>query len=322
MTAQLLELAQHYYKKYGVEISSADQFRRLYDGYAHQRELSVLDAVAATAAVNALFLSDQIDQSAITPQMRDAFGLAFPNRSIENLNGLSPESAKGWLGAWKGKLFEVEVRDRLNDGGRVGDIQLGLGQVAELADIPIQPGWDLQILNGDRSVATDLQLKATTSLSYVKRAIEENPDIDILATEEVASKMSEEIFNSGISNTELEAQVEKPMEELLDSPLEQTAEAVLPGLPFVLIATTEGRKVLMGRQTFQLALSRSVQRGVKTTAAAGAGALAILVGAGVISLPAAFASRMSIDRFTVYKGLSSRLESDIHSLRNLREGTL
>ena len=104
------------------------------------------------------------------------------------------------------------------------------------------------------------------------------------------------VFPSGSSNADVEAQVAAPMEELLDSPLEEFAEMVLPGLPFVLIAATEGRKVLMGRQAFQEAVNRSLERATKTGAAIGVGAVAVLAGAGVVSLPATFLTRMGIDR--------------------------
>ena len=97
--------------------------------------------------------------------------------------------SKGFLSAWKGKYFEVLVRDELNAGEWVGDIHLEPGQTALLAESAIQPGWDLQIINSDGSVAQELQLKATESLSYVKEALERYPDIGVLTTDEV--------FNAG-----------------------------------------------------------------------------------------------------------------------------
>jgi hypothetical protein len=39
--------------------------------------------------------------------------------------------------------------------------------------------------NADGSVAQELQLKATQSLSYVKEALERYPDIQVLATDDV-----------------------------------------------------------------------------------------------------------------------------------------
>lgn len=55
----------------------------------------------------------------------------------------------------------------------MGDIHLEPGQVAALAESATQPGWDLQILNADGTVAGELQLKATDSLSKEKSKYEE-----------------------------------------------------------------------------------------------------------------------------------------------------
>ena len=53
---------------------------------------------------------------------------------------------------------------------------------------PSQPGWDIQILNADGTVDQVLQAKATESVSYVKEALEKYPDIEIVTTEEVATR--------------------------------------------------------------------------------------------------------------------------------------
>ena len=242
MGSDLARLAAHYSERHGDDVRSRESLHALYDDYVKERESSVLDAVAVTVALNGILFRDQIDASAITPQLREAFELAFPNSSIDDLNRLSPESARGWLHAWKGKLFEVEVKDRLNDGQGVGDLQLGPGQQAVLADSPTQPGWDLRIVSEDGSEPSLFRLKATENLSLIRRAQERYPDIEVLATDEAASKMADTVVNSGISDAGLEAQVAAPTEDILDTPVEEFAETVLPGLPFVLIATTEGQK--------------------------------------------------------------------------------
>ena len=100
------------------------------------------------------------------------------------------------------------------------------------------------------------------------------------------------------------------MAEVWDGPVEEFVEQVLPVLPFVIIATTEGTRVLLGKQQFQVALNRATQRGVKSVAAIGAGALMALMGVGVFSLPATFLTRLGIDRFHLLTQLGRKLESD------------
>ena len=276
-----------------------------------------MNAAASAAAVNAIFLSDQIDMSQVTPEMQEAFSLAYPNVDLSSLAGRSPDEIEGFISAWKGKLFEVCVRDELNAGERVGDIHLELGQTASLAESATQPGWDLQILNADGSLAQDLQLKATESLSYVKEALERYPDIDVLATDEVGA-VAENILSSGFSNEALEKTIRAPMEDLLDGPIEELFENVLPGLPFVLIAVGEGRKVLMGRKSFGIAMQDGWSRVVKSGAAIGVGALVVFLDGGLLSIPASFLTHMGIDRYQIMGRSIANLDRRLESLRNLQ----
>ena len=85
----------------------------------------------------------------------------------------------------KGKYFEVLVRDRLNAGESVGELQLQPGQVATLVESPTQPGIDLLIKNEDGSTDELLQLKASESLGYVRRAFDRYPDIRVVTPSEV-----------------------------------------------------------------------------------------------------------------------------------------
>jgi hypothetical protein len=250
--------------------------------------------------------------------MSEAFRLTFPNKSIEDMNSASPESARGWLSAWKGKLFEVEVRDRFNAGETIGDLKPEPGQYARLFLSPTHPGSDLEILNADGTIANELQLKATELIRPIREALEKYPDINILTTSEVAVKLPDTVLDSGISESRLEESLSKPLDDLLDTPTEELAETVLPGLPFVVIVTTEGRKVLAGRQTVQKAVNRSVERGMKSGVAFGVGyTLAALTGAGIVSLSATFAARIGINRYQILKALFDRLETDIQTIQTL-----
>ena len=182
--------------------------------------------------------------------MQQTFELQFQNKTIGNLNGLAPKTVKGWLSAWKGKLFEVIVSDKLNAGEKVGDIKLGAGQLDKLAESPTQPGWDLRIFNSDGTVAGELQFKATDSLGYASKALSRYLDISVIATDESADQIQDDLIRgSGISNIGLETTVAIPIEDLLDSPLEEFAETILPGTPLIIMTTMAGRKILIGRHT-------------------------------------------------------------------------
>lgn len=317
MDREIVHLANNYKKSRNFSGKAADAISTLYQHYIKKHSSALLDSAAAAAALHGIFLADQIDFSRVTPQMEEAFRLAYPNVDFSSLADRSPEEIEGFLTAWKGKYFEVLVRDDLNAGEWVGDIHLEPGQVAQLAENSTQPGWDLQILNSDGTVASQLQLKATESLSYVKDALERYPDIQVLTTDEVTipEELADKILSSGLSDQSLEKAVAEPMASLFDSPLENIVEGVLPGLPFVIIAVGETGKVLMGKKSFQAALGNGIERAAKTGAAIGVGWVVLLMDGGIISLPATFFTRFGIDRYQIFGRLAKDVEQSTENIR-------
>ncbi|GAA4292556.1 hypothetical protein [Aestuariibaculum suncheonense] len=258
------------HKKYAnVDVNSLNS---IYDKYIKRRQDSLTDSIASATAIGSIFLADKIDYASLTPRMKEAFSISFPNKNLDELENLDSEQLTGIISNWKGKLFEIEVRDKLNNGELVGDIQLETGQYAVIADELNQPGWDLEIFNADGTVAEALQLKATNSLSYINEAFEKYPDIDIISTLEI-SEFNEDLINSNITLEDLEAELHEPLEALNDSFGEDIIESIIPGLPFLIISLSEGRKVFIGQQTTDKAVERVIDRGVKTGVSMGAGAL-------------------------------------------------
>lgn len=162
-------------------------FNKLAKRYIEGRNKTYLEAAACSAAIAGLNFDSGFDPGSLSPELTESFRLAFPNLDINSVSSYSGEQLDGLLQAWKGKLFEVSVRNRLNSGEWVGDYHLENGQHAELAASANQPGWDLQILNDDGSVAELVQLKATNYVSYVESALNRYPGYDVLATSELAN---------------------------------------------------------------------------------------------------------------------------------------
>ena len=292
------------------------------DQYRERTEQSLLDAAAAAFSLNSILTADAIDYDAVTPQMREAFSLAFPNDVLEDrLSALDVHDVRGLAGFmsnWRGKYFEVIVRDELNAHGQVGDLILQEGQTAVLASDLSQPGWDLQILSDSGVPVTELQLKATDSLEYVRTALERYPDIDIGSTDEIADALADtSIIASGVENADLSYDLSGPLEHALDTPLQDAIEAFSVGLPVLLIAGTEGTMWLMGRSTFSKAVSRSVDRAVKTGTAMAVGSIVALAGAGVLSLPATVATRLAFSRHAVFSNLRNHIHTNIDMLRSI-----
>lgn len=268
----LNNLAEHYEDHYGR--SSFDDLRALAGDYVKARGISILDAAAIGLAFDVVFSEDVFDLAKITPEMATAWSLAYPHVPIESLAGRSAEELAGAISGWKGKLFEVEVERRLNNGEWVGDLHLEPGQHVQLAGSATQPGWDLQIFDSDGQVADAIQLKATESVSYVHHALERYPDTPILATHEVAAKMAHEgVLDSGILNDHLTDSVN---DHLSDATSDALGDGIIGTMPISIILATEGYKVLSGKKSVDDALSSGGDRLAKG-AVAGVVAAAVSV---------------------------------------------
>ena len=226
-----------------------------------QQEILDIAAVAADVSVDSILNLGLEPES--DPLVMRAFRLQYPNVAPESLVDSSDDRLEGLANGIKGKYFEVLVEDRLNNGESLGELTLGPGQVARLAESPTQEDWDLEIVStDDGSVVEALQLKATTSMSYVSRALTDNPDIRVAVPPEIDG-VAEEILKTDISDEHMEEVVHSHMGELSEDAvtdaLHQSAEWVfdaVPLIPAVLVAATEGRSVLLGRSSIEDSLRR------------------------------------------------------------------
>ena len=76
------------------------------------------------------------------------------------------------------------------------------------------PDSDVMLIDEDTGKIDYIQLKATDDMTYVTNAIEQNPDIHMVTTQEMAQRLG--IESSGMSNSELKVQVEHTLSELSD----------------------------------------------------------------------------------------------------------
>ena len=280
-------------------------------------ERQVLDIAALAADVSLDRITNLGLEPNVDPQFLEAVQLS--GVSMDTLAGL-PAQQDGALSAIKGKYFEVLLRDHLNAGERLGELQLEPGQVAKLAESSTQPGWDLVIANEDGSVAEEIQAKATDSLGYVKEALEKYPDIRVATTSEI-DDTSDEILGTGISNQQLEsvtkAQLDEHSEGMAEDLLDKGAEAALDSIPFVAVAMTgvmEGRNLLMGRSTFRESLRTGANRIGRATVY---DAIGTLLGPTGVAIPAVIGLRMAEARVSGRIGLGDHLESKTEDLRRL-----
>lgn len=274
-----------------------------------ERRVSNEDYVDA-AMIGSLSVADvlagKISESEIPPEVIESYHLQYPNQDgfvegVRSLHG-DPEALRGLISGVKGKLFEIKFLDHLNDGG------LPAGWTAELASSANQPGWDVLIRDADGTIHSEVQLKATQSVEYVREALERYPDFEIGVTHEVYTQLAADpalapmVFDSGESLGTLDHVVSASVDEA----------AIHFGLLSVEIAVAFAvvQNFLAyrnGRTTLLKALKNVGVRGVLVLIARGAAfGAATATGAPLVAVPVAAGVRILCGR--VMRNLDRRRE--------------
>lgn len=130
---------------------------------------------------------------------------------------------QGHAGNIKGILFEQEYVEALNSAGIA----------ASLFEATNHPGTDVMVFGGLDSI-TEIQLKASDSVSYVTAAMQEDPGIAFAVTSEVAAQIgSHLVIDSGIENAALESAIADTLFEETMSPIGMfSLVRLLFGIPF------------------------------------------------------------------------------------------
>ncbi len=192
---------------------SSDQMNKLQDlvryqgGYYRElcRERKRLDMLSLGGESLATLLAG----AAIPDAIQAAYEAAYPAKAAvdnltDQLNALDGNELTGLLAGIKGKLFEQQYVEYLNDGNLLD------GYTAQIAEVANQPGWDIAISGPNQGLVEVIQAKATDSVGYVVAALEKNPQIDVVTTDEVYSQLvmsgvsDSMVTNSGITNASLE----------------------------------------------------------------------------------------------------------------------
>jgi len=310
-STRLLHLAGRYAR--AGELPAGEAFQRAFARYLKVNRETLVDIAVAVAAAH-------IPQGAapgdVDPLLLKAIHDTNPSLGDVHLFSLDGDALQGAVNTAKGKYFEYLVVEKLNHGEQVGPLLLHAGQKALLAESMTQPGWDLSIVDAHGVPVDYLQLKATDSVGYIRSALERYPDIQILATGEVAD--SGMVMDSGISDHALRAHVGAAIDMTDISLTESFLDHFNPLLPLSAMALYEGYRLVIGAQSmdaFKMALARRSQRMVATQVI---GATVYALGGGYASIPAAFAGGLWFDRTINQAALTSAFCSHRDKLLSLR----
>lgn len=283
-----------------------------------EREVMEVAAIATDVSLDRvvnLGLEPEAD-----PSFEEAFTLQYPNVDIESLSTATEERLNGLANGVKGKYFEIRVRDRLNAGERVGELELQPGQTARLAESSTQSGWDLRIEGEDGSTDELLQIKATESLGYVKRALVEHPDIRVVVPSEVDDS-ADDILGTDISHRELDDFTQAEIGELSEDFSHEATEMAFDSIPYVSMIATgviEGRNVLTGRSTLRESFTRGAKRMRRVGVYNALGAVLAPTGVGV---PVVIGMRVAEGRLSKRIALGDHLESRTREMDRLTMST-
>lgn len=141
---------------------------------------------------------------------------ATPSEIINYFETLDSKLMQGHISNIKGIVFEQEVVNSLNE----HNIN------AALFDYTNHPKSDIAIIDDDGEIIAEFQLKATDSAAYIRQTLEENPDIPIITTSEIAQHFDNEtmIIDSGISNANL---TELVTNQLIDSDTSEYGKQII-----------------------------------------------------------------------------------------------
>jgi hypothetical protein len=257
-----------------------------------------VDAAVIGGVGIADILTGKVAEWQIPSDVIEAFHAQYPQHGatfVEAVNDLSskPDELAGLISGIKGKLFEIDYVDWLNDG------HLPSGWTAELAQTANNPGWDIAIHDRLGHVAELLQLKATESVAYVKEAIAAHPDIDVVVPHDIYERLSDhpELFGHIVdghqSATDLTGQVSSAAEHA-DGVGDQIHFPVVAPILAVGFATHQNwKRYRAGRITLNQMLQNVGERSLLAVIATGTGwAVGALCDATGVGIPVSMSVRL------------------------------
>ena len=301
----------------------------------YQREVLELAAIAADGVQNAWDLGLEPD---LDPQVWEAFQLQYPNETIDYLRdsistSANPEGTiEGWERGIRGKYFEVLVRDELRAGENVGDIKLGPGEDAILAESSTQKGWDISIVDEDGNSIREVSLKAVKDFDGIEEALERYPQYEVMTT---SDHESEAIANEMVSTTDHQredltemvmGQIDEATEGVAEDIAEQALEVAFDAIPFaslLIIPSTEIWKMRSNGHSVKEALRRSKSRLGRAGVYSAIEAAVNSTPAAPVSVPITMALRLTQTRIGQRVALDNYLEEKTHEiLREIEQGRL
>jgi len=292
--------------KYAIPVneSNPDTLADVVRKYQEFKQTNLLDCAAIATSLTV----EQLMGDVHDPLVRKAVEMASPNFDLDAFH--TKEEWMGLLNTVKGKYFELLVVEKLNAGQQVGDVLLPQGFHAKLAELSNQPGWDIEIHDSHDHISSYLQMKASDSTSYIREALERYPDIKILATSEVADHLgnTQMVLDAGISEQQLRDTVQLAV-GYNDNLLGAFWDNFHPIIPLLIIASTQGYLLIVGKATARDAIEVGLARSTRALVMTVTAGTVNVMGGGLIAIPAAW---LAGSWFTRMQSIGALIERSRH----------
>ena len=309
---ELTNLAEYY------PAVAREDLMALSTGYQRRNEGEILELAALAVDLSVPHFLNLFREADPDRQVIEALERHYRqplSECLQRVEELDDPGMKNLVDAVKGIYFEVLVRDRLNDGQTVGELQLEAGQVARLALKSNESGWDLGVVDRNGEMVERLQLKAHQNMSGIYQALNEH-DFRVVVPDHIDST-SEEIIGTDVSLEQIRDDTKEQLSEFseggIKNAVDVAAETVEPAWDIIplgsalVIGVTEGRRYLMGRATLQESMKGVGRRSARAITYHTVGAALSATGLGIVSIPIVMGARVAESRITGAVDLAENL---------------
>ena len=298
--------------------AAREDLMALSTGYQRRNEGEILELAAMAVDLSARDILSLFREPDPDGQVIEALERHYRqplSECLQRVEELDDPGKDRLVDAVKGIYFEVLVRDRLNAGETVGELQLEAGQVARLALKSNELGWDLEVVDRNGEMVERLQLKAHQNMSGIYQALNEH-DFRVVVPDHIDST-SEEIIGTDVSLEQIREDTNEQLSEFSEGAIKNAvdvaAETVEPAWDIIplgsalVIGVTEGRRYLMGRATLQESMKGVGRRSARAITYHTVGAALSATGLGIVSIPIVMGARVAESRITGAVDLAENL---------------
>jgi len=256
-------------------------------------------------------LAGRVTDNDLDPKILKAYHLQYPDLSnheslVDEIRKLShdPERLRGLVSGLKGKVFEVDYHDYLDNG------HLHSGFHAELSAKSNEPGVDMFIRDTHGNVVAAEQLKTSETSSGVIKEVHEHLqrypqyNIVVIPKDQMHDALAAGLGGHVIAGNDTQAH----LDHLTQSTIEHAEASGHLHLPAIGLCLLAGEAVILLYHGKPIQTQHFLKRGAKITAASLAAQICVhITSMSWLAIPVALGVRTGFDKYDIFKNLEGYL---------------